>query len=121
MKRREFLLSSGLVTAGGLLNISAFSRSVPFKEYRDYDALGLAELLRKGDVSALELLETAIARVETIDSAINAVVLRHYDLASAGLACGMSSSSVLIAGTRFIGRLTLIIHSADMPPSTGSV
>ena len=89
MERREFLLGGGLVAAGGLLNVSAFSRSAPFKEYRDYDALGLAELLRKGDVSAMELLETAIARVETIDPAINAVVLRHYDLAKAAIKRGL--------------------------------
>ena len=35
-----------------------------FKDYDKYDGLGLGELVRKGEVSALELLEEAIARVE---------------------------------------------------------
>ena len=48
-----------------------------------YDALGLAELVRKGEVTGAELLERAIARVEAVNPKINAVVLKHYDLARA--------------------------------------
>jgi amidase len=33
-----------------------------FKEYGNYDAVGLAELVRKKEVSAQELLDEAIAR-----------------------------------------------------------
>ena len=35
-----------------------------FKEYNEYDALGLAELVRKKEVSAEELLDEAINRNE---------------------------------------------------------
>ena len=35
-----------------------------FKEYGDYDALGLAELIRDGKVTATEVLEAALARPE---------------------------------------------------------
>jgi amidase len=35
-----------------------------FAEYENYDALGLAELVRKKEVTAGELLEAAIERVE---------------------------------------------------------
>jgi amidase len=52
-----------------------------FKEYGNYDALGLAELVRKKEISAGELLDEAIARTERIDPQINAVVVRHYDYA----------------------------------------
>ena len=35
-----------------------------FKEYDQFDALGLAELVKKGEVSPAELLEESIARTE---------------------------------------------------------
>src|ERR1700712_2039408 len=52
-----------------------------FKEYSNYDGLGLAELVRKKEVSANELLDEAVERCETIDPQINAVVVKHYDYA----------------------------------------
>jgi amidase len=51
------------------------------KEYGNYDAVGLATLVRSKQVSARELLDEAIARTEKIDPKINAVVVRHYDYA----------------------------------------
>ncbi|HEV3499193.1 MAG TPA: amidase [Bradyrhizobium sp.] len=52
-----------------------------FREYGDYDAIGLAELVRKKQVSASELLDEAIARTARVDPQINAVVVKHYDYA----------------------------------------
>lgn len=52
-----------------------------FEEYRRYDALGLAELVRKGEVPASELLDLAIQRAEAVNPKINAVILPLYDLA----------------------------------------
>jgi amidase/6-aminohexanoate-cyclic-dimer hydrolase len=52
-----------------------------FKEYGKYDAVGLAELVRKKQVSASELLDEAIARTAKVDPQINAVVVKHYDYA----------------------------------------
>ena len=52
-----------------------------FKEYGRFDAVGLAELVRKKQVSAGELLDEAIARTAKIDPQINAVVVKHYDYA----------------------------------------
>lgn len=52
-----------------------------FKDYGNYDALGLAELVRKKQVSPSELLDEAIARTEKVDPQINAVVVRHDDYA----------------------------------------
>ncbi|MGO2154256.1 MAG: amidase [Serratia proteamaculans] len=43
-------------------------------EYVSYDALGLAELVQGGEVSAQELQQTAQAAVEAVNPAINAVV-----------------------------------------------
>jgi amidase len=60
-----------------------------FKEYDEYDALGLAELVANKDVSADELLEEAIERTERINPAINAVVQKHYDEAGATIDAGL--------------------------------
>jgi len=54
---------------------------IPFSEYASRDALGLAALVRKGDVSSLELVEAAIARAEAVNGRINAVVQKSYDRA----------------------------------------
>jgi amidase len=59
------------------------------KEYASYDALGLAELVRKSEVTPLELLETAIKQVEAQNPALNAVVNRMYDLARKSIADGL--------------------------------
>jgi len=53
---------------------------VGFKEYDKYDGLGLAELVRKKDVSPEELCETAIEKIELLNPKLNAVVTPMYDL-----------------------------------------
>ena len=45
-----------------------------FAEYSEYDGLGLAELVRRGEVSAPELVEEAISRIERHNPVLNAVV-----------------------------------------------
>ena len=60
-----------------------------FKEYGNYDAVGLAELVRKKEVSAKELLDEAIARTAKVDPQINAVVVKHYDYAERQIERGL--------------------------------
>ena len=60
-----------------------------FSDYDNYDALGLAELVSKGDVSSEELLDEAIERTERINPKINAVTQKHYDLAKQAIADGL--------------------------------
>lgn len=45
-------------------------------EYIQYDGLGLAELLARGEVTAAELLEAAIARADRYNPALNAIIHR---------------------------------------------
>ena len=52
-------------------------------QYDQTDALGLAHLVRKGEVTALELVDEAIARIERHNPALNAVVYKAYDEARA--------------------------------------
>src|SRR6476469_1351862 len=60
-----------------------------FKEYGKYDAVGLAELVRKKEVTARELLDEAIARAAKVDPQINAVVVKHDDSAERQIERGL--------------------------------
>ena len=52
-----------------------------FPQYDEYDGLGLAELVRAGEVTAVELVDEAIARIEAGNSRVNAVVRPLYERA----------------------------------------
>ncbi|MEQ1864263.1 MAG: amidase family protein [Micropepsaceae bacterium] len=54
-----------------------------FPQYADFDGLGLADLVRKKDVSPAELLESAIERAERHNGKLNAIVYKAYDMARA--------------------------------------
>src|SRR5260370_12925229 len=60
-----------------------------FADYESYDALGLADLVRRRLVTPTELLDAAIARVEARNPVVNAVVLRLYDHARKAIADGL--------------------------------
>ena len=61
-----------------------------FDEYRRHDATALAGLIAKGDVSAREVLDAAIARAEQVNPAINAIVHKQYDQARRAVDAGPS-------------------------------
>ncbi len=71
-----------------------------FKEYGSYDAVGLAELVRKRQVGAGELLDEAIARTTKVDPKINAVVVKHYDYAKRQIDKGLADGP--FAGVPFL-------------------
>ncbi|MEO7369304.1 MAG: amidase, partial [Ilumatobacteraceae bacterium] len=48
-------------------------------ETRWMDATDQAALVRNGEVSATELLDAAIERIESSDHALNAVIIRWFD------------------------------------------
>jgi len=54
---------------------------MPIAEYADYDGLGLAELVARGDATPGELVEEAIRQIEAHNPTINAVVHTMYDAA----------------------------------------
>jgi Asp-tRNA(Asn)/Glu-tRNA(Gln) amidotransferase A subunit family amidase len=60
-----------------------------FAEYEQYDALGLAELVRTRQVTPEELLEAAIGRVEARNPAVNAVTMKLYDYGRKAIADGL--------------------------------
>ena len=65
------------------------ARAVAFTEYTDHDAMGLAELVRRGEVSAVELLDEALARTAAVNPRINAVIHLMEAAARAAIAGGL--------------------------------
>jgi amidase len=57
-----------------------------FAEYAAYDGLGLAELVKRGDVTPTELVDEAIARIERHNSQLNAVIYKMYEQGRAAAA-----------------------------------
>jgi amidase len=101
LSRREFVRSTGLAAAavgfGGAIDLGSdparatSANSSALSDYERYDGIGLAGLVKAREVSAGELLEAAVARVEQHNPTINAVVNRMYDQAKAAIAAGLPS------------------------------
>lgn len=92
VSRRELIkcgLSLAAAAAAAPVAGSAAKESLRFEEYRGYDALGLAQLVHAGDVSAEELLELAIARSQAVNPTINCVVEELYDHARTAVGMGL--------------------------------
>ena len=49
-----------------------------FNEYDKYDGLGLAELVRNKQVTPVELVEEAVARIDRYNPSLNAIVHKMY-------------------------------------------
>lgn len=59
------------------------------REYASYDGLGLAQLVRSGRVSAIELLEAALARSAQVNPDLNAIVFDMQAEARREIAAGL--------------------------------
>ena len=59
------------------------------QEYARLDATALSELIRQGEVTASEVLDAAIARIEALNPRINAIVETQYDAARAAISAGL--------------------------------
>ena len=54
---------------------------MPGFPYKNYDGLGLAELVKRGEIHPRELVEEAIRRIEALNPKLNAVINKMYDQA----------------------------------------
>ncbi len=81
-------------------------------DFRWLDATAQAELVRSGEVSALELVDAAIARIERDNPAINAVITPLYDKARA--AATRVEATAPFAGVPFLLK-DAVCHSAGDP------
>ncbi len=60
-----------------------------FAEYENYDAVGLADLVERREVTAAEVLAAAIERSEARNPALNAIVIELYDFGRQAVADGL--------------------------------
>ena len=86
------------------------------KEYDQYDAIGLADLIKKGEISAREAVGSAIERIEELDKKINSVVLKMYDHAKGKI--DQTSKASPLFGVPFLIKDLGINYKGF--PSTGS-
>lgn len=88
-----------------------------FPEYGGYDALGLAGLVKQGEVTPAELLEEAIVRLDAVDAQLNPVVYRMYDEARARVAQSLPEGA--FRGVPFVVK-DLIQLIPGVPTQSGS-
>ena len=86
-------------------------------EYRSFDALGLAELVRAREVTADELLDLALAHTAATDEQIGAVVHLQDDRARRAIAAGLPDGP--FTGVPFLIK-DLGCEAVDFPTSMGS-
>ena len=88
-----------------------------FSEYTQYDAVGLAELIRNGDVTQEEVLEAALERMRRVQPELNAVVHEMEAEARSALADGLPEGP--FTGVPFMLK-DLNIFYAGVPTRQGS-
>jgi amidase len=90
-----------------------------------FDAIGLSELIRKGDITPTELLDIIIDRVEKINPKLNAVIYKMYDQARAAAIDMISGTKVpkisdsIFFGVPFLLK-NLFAECKDTPFTDGS-
>ena len=89
-----------------------------FDEYRKHDAVSLAGLIAKREVSAKEVLETAIARAEHVNPAINAIVHKQYEQARKAVAAGLPDGP--LKGVPYLTRTSAFSKPVSRRPSAAA-
>ncbi len=87
-----------------------------FKEYANYDALGLAQLVKQGEVTPKQLLDEAINRRNQVNPHINAVIYNMDDLAYTSIDKGLPQGA--FAGVPFLIK-DLLAAYAGVPMTNG--
>jgi amidase len=87
-----------------------------FGEYLDYDAVGLAELVRTKQVHPRELVEAAVERIERFNPQLNAVVHKIYDRALTQADGPLADGPM--AGVPFLLKDLIALYTGE--PTTGS-
>ena len=86
-------------------------------EYRSYDALGLADLVRSRQITAGELLDLALEQTAATDDQIAAVVYMQVDRARRAIAAGLPDGP--FTGVPFLIK-DLGCDAVDFPTCMGS-
>jgi len=88
-----------------------------FADFERHDALGLADLVRRGKVTPADLLDAAIDRVEARNPLVNAVVIKLYDYGRRAIADGLPDGP--LRGVPFLVK-DLTASIAGVPMTRGS-
>lgn len=83
----------------------------------EYDGLGLASLIRSGQISAAELVEVVIGRIERLNPTLNFMTYKGYDRARAMAAEAPREGA--FAGVPWLLK-DLILGHAGVPQTSGS-
>ena len=86
-------------------------------EYANHDAVGLAELVRRGDASASELVDHALAAIDLLDGELNAVIHVMADEARSAVAGSLPEGP--LTGVPFLLK-DLVVSYAGVATSCGS-
>jgi amidase len=90
--RRHFLAGSALFAASAE---SIFAKS----QLAQYDALGVAELIRKKEITALEAVEDVLRRIQQVNPKIHAVLTGNFDFENARTRARSIPNDGMFAGT----------------------
>ena len=85
--------------------------------YETFDAVGLAELVARGEVTPDELLDEALKRVEALNPTLNAVTMLREDVARRLIAEGLPEGP--LRGVPFLLK-DLGAEAIDFPSNNGS-
>jgi len=88
-----------------------------FEDYADHDAVALANLVRKKEVSPAELMETALRAIDKLNPKLNAVVTVMEEQANAALQAGLPEGP--LRGVPFLLK-DLVVSWAGLPTNCGS-
>ncbi|MEX1665232.1 amidase [Zhongshania arctica] len=88
-----------------------------FKEYGQYDAMGLSMLVQAGELTSSELLEAAIARVNAVNPRLNALIHRFDNRAFQHIKDGLADGP--FTGVPFVLK-DLLAAFAGEPLTMGS-
>ena len=78
-------------------------------EFAAFDAMGLAELVRRKEVKPIELVEAAIAEIERLNQTLNAVVTPMYEPARAAAAGKLPDGP--FTGVPFLIKDCVVVYS----------
>ena len=99
--RRTILAAGATLTVGTQLPAVSWAASNgPGSEISRLDAVGQAELIRSGKISAVEAVDIAIARAEAVQPRLNCLVLTDFERARDKAKLGRSDGP--FAGVPFL-------------------
>lgn len=92
-------------------------RMANFKEYTKYDGLGLAELIRKKEISVQEAIDASLTAANAVDPQLNAIVRDMSDEAQRSVDAGVPNGP--FAGVPFMIK-DFVINYAGVETRSGS-